>query len=459
MEPIIDVYTADLSLSTDSKYDSNSGTLSDDEDNNLELHNYKTIKIKKQLAPVLHKDKDIEKHSLTHDSHNDEDQAGEDKDSDDDDKDSDYDDKDSETDDKDSETDDKDSETDDKDSDDDDKDDGDKDDDDKDDDDKGDDDDDKDDDDKDDDDKDDDDKDDDDKDDDDKDDEANNKDVIDKGDDDNDIEDKDNEDKDSDVEDEDNDDEANNKDEIDKGDDDIDNDDKDDEANNKDEIDKGDAKDENKGDAKDENKDDKDEDTIEIDESDAESFSGDETHILRKQLQLMNQNFLILRSTMTKNFDRLHEIIGSLKTEIVDLKRQINITIPKTNHSTKIEDIRKNSININIDVIKKYAGCAHLMADKQLLKYFYLNNKQPPIKKISPTIYEYWCGNKWNVDIRGRYIMDVLSYNLRKCWLRLRLHEHISNEIFLNVQAHIKNFDRGEYQVLLLKIMTKECSI
>jgi len=189
-------------------------------------------------------------------------------------------------------------------------------------------------------------------------------------------------------------------------------------------------------------------DEEEIDESDIASFSGDDMHILRKQLQLVNQNFSIFRTIMMKKIDKLSD-------EIIDLKKHVTIAVPKRNNSTKIEDIKKNHINIDTSIIMKYSRHSHLTSDRQLLKYFYLNNKQPPIKKISPTIYEYWCDNKWIVDNRGRHIMEVLGHNLQKCWLKL---PNNPNELFLNVQEHIKNLAKHDYQVSLLKLMSEECS-
>ena len=197
----------------------------------------------------------------------------------------------------------------------------------------------------------------------------------------------------------------------------------------------------------------------EIMEEEVESYdsnSGDEIHSMKKQLKILNQNFLILRSTMTQGIQNIKLNVQSLQDEIIDLRQHVEQSIPKSIKNSKMTDIKKNSITINREIMMKYINRPPLTADKQLFKYYYLNNKKSPIKKISPTIYEYWCDGSWHVDQRGKHIINVICYNLRKCWLRLEPRKDVHKEIFLNIQSHINKLASVEYQNKLLRCISDE---
>jgi hypothetical protein len=205
-----------------------------------------------------------------------------------------------------------------------------------------------------------------------------------------------------------------------------------------------------------------DEDELEEEEIDNEDYecdsnSGDELHQLKKQVYFMNQNFIMIRSLIKKGFEEMKTNIHGLQDELIDLKQQVDLTIPKSLKNTTMVEVKKNVIEIHRDVMMKYVNRQPLTADKQLFKYYYLNNKAPPIRKISPSIYEYWADGKWNLDKkRGKYVIEIIAYNLQKSWLRLQPSDDVKKDLFLNIQAHIDKLCQSNYKSRLLRAITEE---
>ena len=187
-----------------------------------------------------------------------------------------------------------------------------------------------------------------------------------------------------------------------------------------------------------------------------DSNSGDELHQMKKQLKILNQNFMIIRSAISNGMQNLKLEVQSLQDEIIDLRQQVDQSIPKSIKNSKMADLKKNDITINREIMIKYISRPPLTADKQLFKYYYLNNKNAPIKKLSPTIYQYWADGAWHTDLRGKYIIKTISHNLKKCWLRLRPREDVNEVIFLKIQSHIDNLDKTEYQTKLLRSISQD---
>jgi len=191
-------------------------------------------------------------------------------------------------------------------------------------------------------------------------------------------------------------------------------------------------------------------------------ISGLEVEIedpIMKQLMIMNQNFLMMKSTVSHSLGKIQIEVQNLQDEISELRDQVGLALPKTKKSDKMVDIRKNEIEIKKEIMMKYLNYAHLMADKQLFKYYYLNNKKCPIRKISSSIYEYWQDGNWHVDKHGEYITMAVGYNLRKCWLRLKPLEQnndMEKELFLNIQSHIEKLSKDDYKKMLFKNIVED---
>ena len=190
--------------------------------------------------------------------------------------------------------------------------------------------------------------------------------------------------------------------------------------------------------------------------SDIELDDDDTKNKLIKQLVIRNKNYLMLRSIFSKEVKNINMEIKNLQDEIIDLTEQLEIVVPKPKKVDKLMDVKRNDITIKKDIMLKYINHSHIAADKQLFKYYYLNNKNPPIRRVSVTVYEFWADGEWHIDQQGKKIIAIVAHNLRKCWLRLRPGEDVDSDLFLSLQAHIEKLGKSDYHKILLQNITAD---
>ncbi len=90
-----------------------------------------------------------------------------------------------------------------------------------------------------------------------------------------------------------------------------------------------------------------------------------------------------------------------------------------------------------------------------LFKIYYLKNELKPIRNINLRHYEYWCNGKWNIDHYGRDIMDIITFNLKQCYLKINTIENYEVNEFLQNQIHIFELNDEKYKRELLRGIVK----
>jgi hypothetical protein len=136
----------------------------------------------------------------------------------------------------------------------------------------------------------------------------------------------------------------------------------------------------------------------------------------------------------------IESILQNIEENILNINRKLEKIYKKLDieeDDLNIQELKKKKINIDDAIIKKSLENNSLSSDFEIIKNLYFNDSKElfPIKFIEKKIYKYWLNNKWNTDIDGTYIKDVIINNLNSCYLRYNNYDRYKN----NTDTYIKN--------------------
>lgn len=121
------------------------------------------------------------------------------------------------------------------------------------------------------------------------------------------------------------------------------------------------------------------------------------------------------------------------------------------NENILIKNLKKEMINLsNKDVIHSLS-LNSIIGDILIIKKYYLYGKKSPLKYVNNVKYEYWNNEKWNVDIYGEEIMNILSYNLKQCYISINNIKNFDEEDLLKNQVYITELSNKKNKKKLLK--------
>lgn len=141
----------------------------------------------------------------------------------------------------------------------------------------------------------------------------------------------------------------------------------------------------------------------------------------------MNEKILDKVNNLEKEIEKIYKKQELLNSKIKDNKNENIIEL-------KVEDI-----NLDKDLIIKNLNYADHRSIIQLMKKYYLNNnKSYPIKCNGKHKFEYYYNNKWNEDIYGYKIVEIIFKNFEKLFLKNNvMNETIDTSKFLKNQEFI----------------------
>lgn len=171
-------------------------------------------------------------------------------------------------------------------------------------------------------------------------------------------------------------------------------------------------------------------------------------------------------SKKIENIENLLKIITGSNKEI--LKKIENTGNNEVKEKPIIQkkthkNIRIEQFNIDKNIILDCLKMSNIEGDVKLFKILYLNdiNKEYyPIRFINKQNYLYMNDGKWNEDINGTYIKDIiLKKNISRCYSKVNTIENVKNQDeFICNQQHISQLSDEKYQIKWLnkiKVLVK----
>ena len=150
-----------------------------------------------------------------------------------------------------------------------------------------------------------------------------------------------------------------------------------------------------------------------------------------------------------------------LLSEINELKKQILIINKSKIINPTIKELKIENIELPSKIIIKSLNLNSIKGDLIIFKQFYIgtkisnenNNMQPPIQCVCSRKYTYWDNGKWNDDMDGYIIAEILSKNIQQCYLKVNFLINLNHNIdqFILNQAHIHKLSDEKYKRLLIR--------
>lgn len=133
-----------------------------------------------------------------------------------------------------------------------------------------------------------------------------------------------------------------------------------------------------------------------------------------------------------------------------------------TKTTTNIRAVKKEKIDMDLEIAKTYFNFRDLESDVSLLTKYYFENIEKqnyPIRTNKKNELIFWNGEEWIVD-NGSNLKIILAYNLRKIYTKINIvpENNAPSPDYLNNQEHINNLNNKKYQISLYNLfLEKSC--
>ncbi len=153
-------------------------------------------------------------------------------------------------------------------------------------------------------------------------------------------------------------------------------------------------------------------------------------------------------------------VLNRIVYELNEVKKEINFLRSEVCNINKSKlpiliDIKRETLDVDEKKIKGALKVGGILGDVMLFKLYYLRDNLKPIRSINLRHYEYWCNGKWIIDHYGRDIMDILSHNLKMCYIKMNTVDNYDVDDFMRNQAHVYELSGEKYKKELLRGIIK----
>ena len=115
-------------------------------------------------------------------------------------------------------------------------------------------------------------------------------------------------------------------------------------------------------------------------------------------------------------------------------------------------ELKKESLQVDQSVVKKYLNTCDITSDISLFKHIYLEGGDCPIRYINKNNFQYWADNTWNDDVGGEHIVNVVVSNISKLYIKTNTYDNYGSSID-KYQLYIYKMGEKKYRELFLKKM------
>ncbi len=156
--------------------------------------------------------------------------------------------------------------------------------------------------------------------------------------------------------------------------------------------------------------------------------------IVEQQLKVFFENIENKVNKIDDKVNKLELIINSMQNSKVESVQT---------QDENIIELKKESLDIPLDIIKKSLVYKDFRTVLYLFKFFYKNKTNQsnvyPIKLKSKRVYEYYNNNQWNIDNNAHFIKYTLFMNIQTELYKYNNIDNVTdiddiynNQIFIN---------------------------
>lgn len=162
--------------------------------------------------------------------------------------------------------------------------------------------------------------------------------------------------------------------------------------------------------------------------------------------------------------DNIQTKISGLEIRIINLEENFKLVTnikPNSDNNENIVQLKKESINIENNIVKKALVYKDYRTILYLFKYYYRNKTNVihkyPIRIKSKRVYEYYNNNSWIIDNNGHYIKNTLFMNIQTILFKYNNMDNIDDlEDLYNNQIFINKLSDEKYKRDLFKHIIDE---
>ena len=195
-------------------------------------------------------------------------------------------------------------------------------------------------------------------------------------------------------------------------------------------------------------------------------------HDAKVSLNIFLEKILIISSELSNGMNKLNEKFDDkmdmLEKRILNIENKLNI--PNQEFEQKeiqnLVEIKSEILDIDKKEIFKVLKYNDYRALIYIFKLYYKSNKNSkylyPIKIISARSFEYYFNGKWNKDLYGNHIINVICGNIQNLFLKynsLDDTDNISYDNFILNQSFIQKLSDEKYKKDILKHIIEEVKI
>jgi hypothetical protein len=171
------------------------------------------------------------------------------------------------------------------------------------------------------------------------------------------------------------------------------------------------------------------------------------------QMNKILENILDMSSKILNEQNKIYDKILELENRIIKIE-ELSI---KYNINEDIKELKREDLVID----KEYVIKSLLYRDHRsiicIFKNIYKNNMYPIKMKKSRT-FEYYCNNKWNIDLYGHYSMNVLFSNIQNLFIKNNNVDEFDDEDFILNQTFIYKLSDDKFKKSIFKYIVDEIS-
>jgi hypothetical protein len=177
----------------------------------------------------------------------------------------------------------------------------------------------------------------------------------------------------------------------------------------------------------------------------------------------INEKFLLF----SEKIDTLNNNIRLLKDNIeINTKTLADLTsatFANNKEELIIKNVKREKIIMSYEIILKFLSLSNVTGDVKMFKEYYITGikkKLIPFRKIDGQKYQYWNDNKWNDDLTGEIILDIVTKNIQSTYLSINDFDNIrDSDTFIRYQTHITSITKIKNQKKFFNFIEKEFQV
>jgi hypothetical protein len=172
----------------------------------------------------------------------------------------------------------------------------------------------------------------------------------------------------------------------------------------------------------------------------------------------LNNKIKDLDININNKFEVMNNKFENLEKKIIIIESKIYLSnTPSNEDDNNLKELIREKIDIDKNDVLKALSYRDYRSVLNIFKSYYKNNNNKyPIRLFKVRKYEYYSNKKWNEDLYGNHIIEILFNNIQDLFIRNNDINVVSYDDFLLNQEFIEKLDNEKNKKSIFKIITDE---